>query len=272
MEDKERILTMAKMKNRCRFGRVLGVSLLLACASLSGCIMVPYETTPKADLSNVKPVALSEKRNIVFERNVDVLVGAGNRELILKHAISLDDRAMRNAARRNSYVGILEEGTRMSLQAKDISLRIECRNDQNIVGAFFTGLTLMIVPFPCYHSWQYDFTVRDGVGRAAQYHFEDGWREHVCSPILFFFMPFYDTSYETVSDRVLGNVYDQLFLSMQRDGFFDPPPKQAVLAPSGSNAVSSDRLKELESLKAAGVISEDEYRREVERLGKTGGK
>ena len=88
---------------------------------------------------------------------------------------------------------------------------------------------------------------------------------------MLFFVPFYDTSYDSVAEKVLGNIYDQLFLSMQRDGFFDPPPKQIVPTPSGNNAVSSDRLKELESLKTAGVITEDEFRREVERL-KSGGR
>ena len=263
---------MAKMKNRCRFGLVLGVSLLLVCVSLSGCIMVPYETTPKADLSNVKSVAISEKRNITFERNVEVIAPmAGGAEQVRQYWGAFDDRAMRVAARRNPHVGILETKSAFSSCENDLLLRIECRYEDESIGQFFSGMTIGIIPFPSYHSWQYDFTVRDRSGRAAQYHFEDGWRYHI-SPFLLFAMPFYDTSFETVADRVLGNVYDQLFLSMQKDGFFDPPPKQAVPAPSGSNAVSSDRLKELESLKAAGVISEDEYRREVERLGKTGGK
>lgn len=262
---------MAKMKNRFRFGRALGASLALASAYLAGCILVPYETTPKADLSGMKSVALSERKNIAFDRIMDVSAPMGNKELISQYWGAFDDRAMRNAARRNSYVGILEAKSMSTSRKQDLELRIECRYRQNDVGAFLTGLTLAIIPFPCYYSWQYDFTVRDGSGRAAQYHFEDGCRRHV-GILMLFFAPFYDTSFDNVTDRVLGNVYDQLFLSMQRDGFFDPPPKQAVPASSGSDAVSSGRQKELESLKAAGVITEEEYRREVERLGKAGGK
>ena len=238
---------------------------------LSGCAMVPQEKVPKADLSNLKSVDQRNRKSLIVDRNVEILVPGFNQDQVNKYYGSFDDRAMRNAARRNPHVGILEAKTAQALRGEDLSVRIECQYKQDTTGAIFAGLTLTILPFPCYHSWQYDFTVRDGSGRAAQYHFEDGWREHIGLPMLFF-VPFYDTSYDSVAEKVLGNIYDQLFLSMQKDGFFDPPPKQAVPAPSGSNAVSSDRLKELESLKAAGVISEEEYRREVERLGKTGGK
>ena len=262
---------MVDASNHCHVGWLYGMVLILTGLILSGCAMVPQEKVPKADLSNLKSVDRRNRKNLLVDRHVEILVAGFNQDQVNKYYGSFDDHAMRNAARRNPHVGILEIGKTQDLGTNDLSVQVDCRYTQDTTGAIFSGLTLGIIPFPCYHTWQYDFTVREGSGRAAQYHFEDGWREHIGPPMLFF-VPFYDTSYDPVAERVLGNVYDQLFLSMQKDGFFDPPPKQAVPAPSGSNAVSSDRLKELESLKAAGVISEDEYRREVERLGKTGGK
>lgn len=256
---------MVKASNRCYAGCVRGVALTLMGLILSGCAMVPQGKVPKAELSNLRSADQRNRKNLIVDRNVEILVNGFNQEKVNKKYGSFDDRAMRNAARRNPHVGILEIGKTQDLGTNDLLVQVDCRYTQDTTGAFSSGLTFGIIPFPCYHTWQYDFTVREGRGRIAQYHFEDGWRKHIGWPMLFF-VPFCDTSYDSVAEKVLGNIYDQLFLSMQRDGFFDPPPKQAVPASSGSDAVSSDRLKELESLKAAGVITEEEYRREVDKV------
>ena len=135
------------------------------------------------------------------------------------------------------------------------------------IGAF----TLFLFPARM-HEYRFSFTFaarrRDGLFR--QYEFAETVVDRLGVFVLFV-APFlsegsYAKSFESVNRLAVGN----LLVQMQKDGFFDPPPKQAVSAPSGSNAVSSDRLKELESLKAAGVISEEEYRREVERLKNVG--
>ena len=251
--------------------RLVGVTLISTGLLLSGCAMIPQEKVPKADLSDFKTFARQEQKCIVVNRNLEVFAAGFNHEQVNKYWGSFDDRVMKATARRIPHIGIIEERPLQQLRENDLSVRVDCRYKQDTTGAIFTGLTLMILPFPCYHSWQYDFTVRDGTGRAAQYHYEDGWREHI-GPLMLFFAPFYDVDYESVADKVLGNIYNQLFVSMKRDGFFDPavrPSEESVVKPfgDGEEAVAG-RLKELKSLKDAGVISEEDYNLEVERLRK----
>lgn len=180
-----------------------------ATSFLSGCLSFPVGETPPVNVTNDGPYV---RRSCEFSFTCK---GAGSGWANWNATLFKERAKCSGRVGEVSVVGA-NDGSHFGV----VRIKGNARHTENAVGAFFTGLTYLMIPFPCYHNFVFDFTVTDGHGRVTGYHYTDSVRLHIGIPLLFV-MPFCDASSAKAEREVLSNVYDTLLLRLTEDGVFD---------------------------------------------------
>lgn len=237
--------------------------------TLTGCALVPCGELPVVDPAadiGTEPVS---KRRIRYRFDSKYPGQEIGSEAMRSYWAANDLMQFKNSARKSGLVSVCLADGGEPMKPGEVAISVDSMYKMNTVGAFFTGLTLCIIPFPCYHSYVHDITVRDWKGLERQYHFSDEWREHVCSPILLLFMPFCETSHDAIYERVVGNIYNNLLLDMRKDGFFSGDIREETrsdMRVEKDEKKAAERRKDLEDLRKAGIIGEAEFAAEMKKL------
>lgn len=167
----------------------------------------------------------------------------------------------------------------VSLDSNDDSLAIKAtchfsRVEGNIpLGALLIDFTLTTFPVliqEYFFDFQFEVVGVDGVLR--QYQFKESLRERFGLLVLLTSPFFENCSHEEALTAMNRKVVNNLLVKMQKDGLFSAEARKKALAakaavkkptePSAS-ALEVERRKNLDSLLKAGVITEDEYRKEI---------
>lgn len=189
--------------------RIFWFAVVLAASVLSGCLSFPVGETPPAKVTNDGPYV---RRSCEFSFSCKgASSGWAN-----WNATLFKERAQRSGRVGDVSVVGVDVGSHFGV----VRIKGNARHTENAIGAFFTGLTYLMIPFPCYSNFVFDFTVVDGHGRVTNYHYTDSVRLHIGIPLILF-MPFCDASSAKVEREVLSNVYDALLLRLTEDGVFD---------------------------------------------------
>lgn len=123
----------------------------------------------------------------------------------------------------------------------------------------------------------YTIDVNDAVGTRRQYRFQERLKSRL-GILTLLAMPFVrDSSFQEAFAAMNRKVMNHLFVRMERDGFFSVDSCKSAGAvkaqpespqESAETILNAERKKNLDSLLESGVISEEDYRRETERLDK----
>ena len=255
---------------------LVSIGGLTAFALLSGCVVYQMDKTPPCDgLSDAvrAECKFKPKCHLRCEMNVHsrVVFGGNMRK---DTAIAMQKDVMVEAVQESGLFASCLEGEAISPSEGGLTVVAKCEYDEDLSGAFLTGLTLMTGPFACEYFFNFVFTVRDGRQEVRQYRFMETVVERVGWPLLFI-APFTgcSSSHEETFFAMHRKVMNNLFLRMQRDGFFSSEGRDEVAAAKAdvvetAKKTVAARRKELEDLKKAGVITEDEYRKEIEGVVK----
>ena len=250
------------------------VPFVAALALLSGCIVYQMDKTPPCDgLSDAAKAECKFKPKCLLKCEMNVHSGVVFGGNIRKDtAIAMQKDIMVEAVQESGLFASCLEGEAVLSSENDLSVVAKCEYDEDISGAFLTGLTLMAGPFACEYFFNFVFTVRDGRQETRQYRFMETVVERVGIPLLFI-APFTDcsSSHEETFIAMHRKVMNNLFVKMQQDGFFSAEGRDKAAAAKADAAEvlkknAAARRKELEDLKKAGIIDEAEYAAEVKKL------
>ena len=219
-----------------------------------------------------------QKVPIPFQGDVPIKFGLMEEEVLLPLQ---KDSFMENLQGRDVFSCCIE-GLGVSKTDFDIDIQSECRFSwsENVGQALLTVFTVTLFP-GCFHNYyfNYSFTVTRKDGLVRQYRFKKEVVDRF-GVLMLFAMPFMDSpSHEGTFNLMNKSVILELLDRMNKDGFFTKAKdsledRGGVSFPSQSESAtgSMEKMKELESLKAAGVISEEDFRSEVERMRRSKGK
>lgn len=262
---------------------LVSIGGLTSLALLSGCIVYQMDKTPPCDgLSDAaraeckfKPKCLLKCEPIEADK---AYVYGKEAELygrLKKDATDQTQKSELFAAIQDSelFSSVMEDDGR-ELLGHDVRIQIRRTVNKELAGpaCLFTIFTIGLCPsiLDEYH-FGIRVAVTDGRGKESAYVFNEDVGEWG-GILLLFVKPFKEgSSHEEVFAAMHRKIMNNLFVRMQRDGFFSSEGRDKAAAAKtdvveAAKKTVAARRKELEDLKKAGIIDEVEFAAEMKKL------
>lgn len=252
---------------------------------LSGCIVYQMDKTPPCDgLSDAaraeckfKPKCLLKcemkvQERTHFGRQIPITYGETKKEALVPAYKSAIVREVQESRLFSSCIDTFD----CEKTADDVYMTAICdfTKTEDVLQKLSGVFTLSFYPAVLWNYYfSYTITVKSAYGQMRQYHFDEVIRDRGGMSLLLA-LPFEtDANYEEVFAAMNRKVMNNLFVKMQQDGFFSAEGRDKAAAAKAdvveaAKKTVAARRKELEDLKKAGVITEDEYRKEIEGVVK----
>ena len=249
---------------------------------LSGCIIYQMDKTPPCDgLSDAARVECKFKPKCLLkcEFATEVHKDMFGREMPVYDMKMKADMSVLQKDLLFEFLNEsgLFESCRVDASNQDagIVIDLKCSYAKAALGEQVLSLfTLGIYPARWYaYDFSFAFEVSDAQGRSRQYRMKETLVERQ-GPTLIFVLPFAgDASHDGALTAMYRKIVNQLLVKMQQDAFFSAEGRDKAAAVKAdvveaAKKTVAARRKELEDLKTAGVITADEYRKEIEGVVK----
>ena len=249
---------------------------------LSGCIVYQMDKTPPCDgLSDAAKAECKFKPKCCFayESKAKTQYGPLGREIYL-YGMKLKD-AVEEAQKNYVLTGLSESGLFSSVAEKDFDFggndTISVRLTSNLVHTEYggAGVLMLFTLFLCpvetaNYECSFVFDVTNAFGENSQYRFQETIGYKVGFLNVFGLLADASASYDDVFAAMHRKIVNNLFVKMQKDGFFSAEARDKAAAKADVVEVAKKtvaaRRKELEDLKNAGIIDEMEFAAEVKKL------